>query len=75
VEKNHEILHFPCTHAQSFDLRNRATTRRILRFVLLAVIIGLGVNVLFSLLVDRGQYFASLARCAWSISPSRFCCS
>ena len=48
--------------AQSFDLHTRATTRRILRFVLIAVIIGLGVNVLLSLLVDRGQYFASLRK-------------
>ena len=45
-----------------FDIRDRATTRRILRLVLIAVVIGMGVNVLMSLLVDRGQYFATLRK-------------
>ena len=45
-----------------FSVRDRSSTRRILGFVLIAVIIGLGVNVLLSLLADRGQYFASLRK-------------
>ena len=45
-----------------YDTRDRSNTRRILRFVLIAVIVGLGVNVLLALLPDRGQYFASLRK-------------
>ena len=45
-----------------FDARDRSSTRRILRFVLIAVIIGVGVNILLSLLADRGQYFASIRK-------------
>ena len=43
-----------------FDLRDRASFRRVLRFVLIAVILGFGVNAFLSLFVDRTQFLASL---------------
>jgi len=45
-----------------FDFRDRSSLRRILRFVLLAVIIGLGVNTLLSLLMDRTQIIDSIRK-------------
>jgi glycosyltransferase 2 family protein len=45
-----------------FDAHDRSSRRRILRFVLFAMIIGVGVSILLSLLADRGQYFASLRK-------------
>jgi glycosyltransferase 2 family protein len=45
-----------------FDLRNRAATRRILRLVLIALIVGIGANILLSLLAERGQYLGSLLK-------------
>ncbi|HYW85345.1 MAG TPA: lysylphosphatidylglycerol synthase transmembrane domain-containing protein [Spirochaetia bacterium] len=47
---------------QGFDLHDRSSARRILRFVLLAVIIGFGVNIVLSLLMDRSQILGSLRR-------------
>jgi uncharacterized protein (TIRG00374 family) len=47
---------------EGFDLQDRSSVRRILRFVLLAVIIGFGVNIVLSLLMDRGQILHSLSR-------------
>jgi hypothetical protein len=47
---------------QGFDLHDRSSVRRILRFVLLAVIIGFGVNIILSLLMDRSQILHSLSR-------------
>jgi len=47
---------------QGFDLHDRSSVRRILRFVLLAVIIGFGVNIILSLLMDRSQILDSLRR-------------
>ena len=36
-----------------FDLRERSSMRRVLRFALIAVILGFGVNALLSLFMDR----------------------
>jgi hypothetical protein len=47
---------------QGFDLHDRSSVRRVLRFVLLAVIIGFGVNIVLSLLMDRSQILHSLSR-------------
>src|SRR5271169_3211296 len=47
---------------QGFDLHDRSSARRIFRFVLLAVIIGFGVNIVLSLLMDRSQILHSLSR-------------
>ena len=47
---------------EGFDLHDRSSVRRILRFVLLAVIIGFGVNIILSLLMDRSQILHSLSR-------------
>ena len=47
---------------ESFDLHDRSSLRRILRFALLAVIIGFGVNIVLTLLMDRGQILHSLSR-------------
>ena len=46
-----------------FDFRDRSSLRRILRFVLLAVIIGLGVNTILSLFMDRTQIVESIFAC------------
>ncbi|HVO38947.1 MAG TPA: lysylphosphatidylglycerol synthase transmembrane domain-containing protein [Spirochaetia bacterium] len=43
-----------------FDVRDRSNLRRIVRFVLLAVIIGLGVNTLLSAFMDRAQVLNAL---------------
>jgi len=43
-----------------FDLRDRSSRRRVLRFVLIAVILGLGVNAALSLFIDRAQFFRAL---------------
>ncbi len=43
-----------------YDSRDRSNMRRILRFVLLAVIIGLGVNVLLSVFMDRAQVLEAI---------------
>ena len=45
-----------------FDIHDRASLRRILRFVLLAVILGLGVNALLSVFMDRTQVIASIRK-------------
>jgi len=47
---------------EGFDLHDRSSVRRVLRFVLLAVIIGFGVNIILSLLMDRSQILDSLRR-------------
>jgi hypothetical protein len=46
----------------SFDLRDRSSLRRVLRFVLIAVILGFGVNAILSLFMDRAQFIASLRK-------------
>ncbi len=43
-----------------FDLRDRSSLRRVLRFVLIAVILGLGVNAFLSLFIDRAQLLRAL---------------
>ncbi len=45
-----------------FDFRDKSSLRRILRFVLLAVILGLGVNTILSLLMDRTQIIDSIRK-------------
>ena len=45
-----------------FDLRDRSSFRRVLRFVLIAVILGFGVNALLTLFIDRAQFLASLRK-------------
>jgi uncharacterized protein (TIRG00374 family) len=45
-----------------FDLKDRSSLRRIFRFVLVAVILGFGVNVVLSLFIDRVQFIASLRK-------------
>jgi len=43
-----------------FDLRDRSSFRRVLRFALIAVVLGFGVNAFLSLFMDRTQFLASL---------------
>jgi uncharacterized protein (TIRG00374 family) len=43
-----------------FDLHDRSNKRRVLRFVLIAVVLGLGVNALISLFIDRTQMIGAL---------------
>ncbi len=45
-----------------FDFRDRSSFRRILRFVVLAVILGLGVNTILSLLMDRTQIIDAIRK-------------
>ena len=45
-----------------FDFRDRSSLRRIFRFILLAVIIGLGVNTILSLVMDRTQVIESIRK-------------
>jgi hypothetical protein len=47
---------------EGFDLHDRSSVRRILRFVLLAVIIGFGVNIILSLRLDRSHESHHVAR-------------
>ena len=44
-----------------YDLRERSSLRRVLRFALIAVILGFGVNAFLSLFMDRQQFLHSLA--------------
>lgn len=44
-----------------YEFRDRSNIRRILRFVLLAVILGLGVNTLLSVFMDRNQVLRAIA--------------
>lgn len=44
-----------------YDLGERSSLRRVLRWVLLAVIMGFGVNAVLSLFMDRQQFLQSLA--------------
>jgi len=43
-----------------FDLRDRSSRRRVFRFVLLAVILGFGVNAVLSIFIDRAQLLRAL---------------
>ena len=43
-----------------FDLRERSSLRRVLRFALIAVVLGFGVNAFLSLFMDRTQFLISL---------------
>jgi len=43
-----------------FDLREKSSMRRVLRWVLIAVILGFGVNAVLSLFMDRQQFLRSL---------------
>jgi uncharacterized protein (TIRG00374 family) len=43
-----------------FDLRERSSMRRVLRFGLIAVILGFGVNAVLSLFIDRTQFLHAL---------------
>lgn len=45
---------------QGFDLRDRKSFRRVLRFALIAVVLGFGVNAFLSLFMDRAQFLKSL---------------
>ena len=45
-----------------FDLRDRSSLRLVLRFVLIAAILGFGVNALLSLFVDRAEFIAGLRK-------------
>jgi hypothetical protein len=45
-----------------FDLRERSTFRTVLRFALIAVILGFGVNALLGLFMDPAQFLASLRK-------------
>jgi hypothetical protein len=45
-----------------FDFRDRSNVRRILSFILLAVILGVGVNTVLSLLMDRRQIIDSIRK-------------
>ncbi len=45
-----------------FDLRERSTLRTVLRFALIAVILGFGVNALLGLFLDPAQFIASLRK-------------
>jgi uncharacterized protein (TIRG00374 family) len=47
---------------QGFDLRDRSSLRRVLRFALIAVVLGFGVNAFLSLFMDRTQFIASLRK-------------
>ena len=43
-----------------FDLRDRSSMRRVLRFVLIAVILGFGVNAALTVFIDRAQLLHAL---------------
>jgi len=43
-----------------FDLRERSSMRRVLRFALIAVILGFGVNAFLSIFMDPRQFIHSL---------------
>lgn len=43
-----------------FDLRDRSSMRRVLRFVLIAVILGFGVNAFLSIFIERAQLLRAL---------------
>jgi len=43
-----------------FDLRERSSKRRVFRFVLIAVILGFGVNAFLSVFIDRAQLLRAL---------------
>ncbi len=43
-----------------FDLRERSSMRRVLRFALIAVILGFGVNAFLSIFMDPNQFIRSL---------------
>jgi glycosyltransferase 2 family protein len=45
-----------------FDLRERSSFRRVLRFALIAVVLGFGVNAFLSLFMDRAQFISSLRK-------------
>jgi uncharacterized protein (TIRG00374 family) len=45
-----------------FDLRERSSLRLVLRFALIAVILGFGVNAFLTLFMDRAQFIASLRK-------------
>jgi uncharacterized protein (TIRG00374 family) len=45
-----------------FDLRERSSLRLVLRFALIAVILGFGVNAFLTLFMDRTQFIASLRK-------------
>jgi uncharacterized protein (TIRG00374 family) len=45
-----------------FDLRERSSFRLVLRFIILAVILGFGVNAILSLFIDRAAFIASLRK-------------
>jgi hypothetical protein len=45
-----------------FDFRDRSNVRRILSFILLAVILGVGVNTVLTLLMDRRQIIDSIRK-------------
>ena len=43
-----------------FDLRERSSRRRVLRFVLIAVILSFSVNAVLSIFIDRAQLLRAL---------------
>jgi glycosyltransferase 2 family protein len=45
-----------------FDLRERSSRRLVVRFVVLAIILGFGVNAILSLFIDRASFIASLRK-------------
>ncbi len=45
-----------------FDFRDRRAARRILSFILVAVILGVGVNTILSLLMDRRQIIDTIRK-------------
>jgi glycosyltransferase 2 family protein len=45
-----------------FDLRERSSFRLVLRFALIAVILGFGVNAILSLFMDREQFLTALGK-------------
>lgn len=45
-----------------FDLRDRSSFRAVLRFALIAVVLGFGVNAFLSLFMDRAQFISSLRK-------------
>ncbi len=48
--------------SSGYDLKDRSNSRRILRFILIAVVLGLGVNTLLSLIMDRAQIAAAIQK-------------
>ncbi|MGA2380128.1 MAG: lysylphosphatidylglycerol synthase transmembrane domain-containing protein [Spirochaetia bacterium] len=54
-----------------FDLRDRSSMRRVLRFGLIAVILGFGVNAVLSLFIDRTQFLHALrnVRVIYFVAP------